>query len=203
MRADGEAGAASGAALIGQERLQAAAVLGAGGKPGSGIAWVVLQAMADLDAQAHGAPGSGEYELILIDVDGSAFRRLREYLRGQLLKSAEKRISDLRRWAEDRADLIENGEIIGAYVDGALAMTRCGTEAAEAAGAKVVFDAVCEEGELKRRRYAGLKARCSPDTVFLANTSAIPVSLLAEGVGLDGRFLGCFHRYGPSDWCKG
>ena len=68
-------------------------VLGAGGKMGSGIAWVLLRAMADLDAQAHGTPGSGRYELVLIDGDRTAFPRLREYLRGQLRKGAEKNIS--------------------------------------------------------------------------------------------------------------
>jgi len=106
-----------------RERLKSAAVLGAGGKMGSGIAWVVLKAMADLDAQSHGTPGSGACELVLVDADRSALPRLREYLGDQLRKSAEKNISQLRMWAKDRADLIENGETIEAYVDGALAMT--------------------------------------------------------------------------------
>ena len=179
-----------------RERLKAAAVLGAGGKMGSGIAWVVLKAMADLDAQARGVPGSGDYELVLIDADRAAFPRLRAYLRGQLLKHAEKHIPELRAWAKDRADLIENGEIIAAYVEGALGMTRCGTGAAEAAGAKLVFEAVFEDLDLKRRLYAGLKARCAPDALFLTNTSSIPISLLDESAGLDGRILG-FHFYNP------
>src|SRR3954469_18973646 len=84
-----------------RERLKTAAVLGAGGKMGSGIAWVVLKAMADLDAQSHGAPGSGAYELVLVDADRSALPRLREYLGDQLRKSAEKNISQLRMWAKD------------------------------------------------------------------------------------------------------
>jgi len=163
-----------------RERLKCVAVLGAGGKMGSGIAWVALKAMADLDALSHGAPGSGEYELILVDADRTAFKRLREYLRAQLLKSAEKNISELRAWAKDRADLIENGEIIEAYVNGALATTRCGTEAAEAAAARVVFEAVFEDPALKRDLYAGLKSRCSPDAFFFTNTSSIPISQLDD-----------------------
>jgi 3-hydroxyacyl-CoA dehydrogenase len=179
-----------------QEAIKASAVLGAGGKMGSGIAWVVLQAMADLDAQAHGAPGSGRYELVLIDGDRSAFPRLREYLSGQLRKSAEKNVSGLRQWAKDRPELVENGEIIEAYVDGALSMARFGTEAAEASGSKLVFEAVYEDLELKRGLYAALKARCPRDAVFLTNTSSIPISLLDESAGLDGRILG-FHFYNP------
>jgi 3-hydroxyacyl-CoA dehydrogenase len=194
MRAEGET--ATGPALDWREALKAAAVLGAGGKMGSGIAWVVLKAMADADAQAHGVPGSGRYELVLIDGDRTAFPRLREYLRGQLRKSAEKNISVLRQWAKDRADLIENGEIIDAYVEGALAMARFGAEAAEAAGGKLVFEAVYEDLVLKRNLYAALKARCAPDTIFLTNTSSIPISLLDESVGLNGRILG-FHFYNP------
>jgi 3-hydroxyacyl-CoA dehydrogenase len=179
-----------------REALQATAVLGAGGKMGSGIAWVVLKAMAESDARSHGIPGSGRYELVLIDPDRSAFPRLREYLRGQLRKSAEKDISALREWAKDRANLVENGEIIDAYVEGALAMARFGTEAAEAAGSKLVFEAVSEDLGLKRDLYATLKARCAPDAVFLTNTSSIPISLLDESAGLLGRILG-FHFYNP------
>ena len=179
-----------------RERLKATAVLGAGGKMGSGIAWVALKAMADADAKEHGVPGSGSYELALIDADRGAFRRLREYLRGQLLKSAEKNISELRAWAKDRVDLIENGEIIGAYVDGALSLIRSGTDAGEAAGARLVFEAVFEDLDLKRSLYAVLKARCAPDAVFLTNTSSIPISILDQSAGLDGRILG-FHFYNP------
>ncbi|MBW8887609.1 MAG: 3-hydroxyacyl-CoA dehydrogenase family protein [Fibrobacteres bacterium] len=179
-----------------RERLKSVAVIGAGGKMGSGIAWVALKAMADLDALSHGSPGSGEYELVLIDADRKAFGRLREYLRGQLLKNAEKNISELRAWAKDRAELIENGEIIEAYVDGALAMARWGTEVAEAASARIVFEAVFEDAALKRELYAGLKSRCSPETIFLTNTSSIPISQLDESAGLDGRLLG-FHFYNP------
>lgn len=179
-----------------REAIKASAVLGAGGKMGSGIAWVVLKAMADLDAQAHGTPGSGRYDLALIDGDRSAFPRLREYLGGQLRKNAEKNISSLRDWAKDRPDLIENGEIIDAYVDGALSIARFGTEAAEAASSKLVFEAVYEDLVLKRTLYGVLKARCAPDAVFLTNTSSIPISLLDESAGLTGRILG-FHFYNP------
>ena len=91
-----------------EERLRAVAVLGAGGKMGSGIAWVALKAMAELDARENGVPGSGRFDLALIDANPTAFRRLRSYLESQLRKTAEKGIGDLRAWAKDRADLIEN-----------------------------------------------------------------------------------------------
>lgn len=177
-------------------RMRSVAVLGAGGKMGSGIAWVVLKAMAGLDAGENGVPGSGRYDLALIDADPAAFRRLKAYLRSQLLKEAEKTIGDLRRWARDRADLIENGEIIEAYVDGAMAMVRCESDAAAAKGAKLVFEAVFEELALKRELYGRLKTLCAEDAAFLTNTSSIPISILDRSADLGGRILG-FHFYNP------
>src|SRR3954469_14210669 len=111
-----------------EDRLASVAVIGAAGKMGCGIAWVVLQAMAAMDAKRNGVPGSGEFDLVLIDRGREGFARLRDYLQGQLLKYAEKRIGNLRVWAADRRDLIENGEIIDAYVRGAMSLVRCATE---------------------------------------------------------------------------
>ncbi|MDB5047136.1 MAG: putative 3-hydroxyacyl-CoA dehydrogenase [Fibrobacteres bacterium] len=189
-------GAAEGGDALMKERLRSVAVLGAGGKMGSGIAWVALKAMAEQDARENGVPGSGKFALALIDADPAAFPRLRAYLKSQLLKTAEKAIGDLRTWAKDRADLIENADIIDAYVDGAMSLARCETDAAGAKSAKLVFEAVFEDLGLKKELYARLKSLCAPDTVFLTNTSSIPISILDQSAGLDGRLLG-FHFYNP------
>jgi 3-hydroxyacyl-CoA dehydrogenase len=179
-----------------EDRLRAVAVLGAGGKMGSGIAWVALKAMAELDARENGAPGSGRFDLALIDANPAAFRILKAYLRSQLLKTAEKSIGELRAWAKDRADLIENAEIIDAYVDGALSMVRCEGDVSAAKPAKLVFEAVFEDLALKKELYARLKGLCAGDAYFLTNTSSIPISILDRAAGLDGRILG-FHFYNP------
>src|SRR4051812_22949601 len=73
-------GATEGEAAGMKERLRSVAVLGAGGKMGSGIAWVALKAMAELDAKENGVPGSGRFALVLIDAEPAAFPRLRAYL---------------------------------------------------------------------------------------------------------------------------
>ncbi len=178
------------------ERLRSTVVLGAAGKMGSGIAWVLLQAMAALDARKHGTPGSGEYALTLIDANRDGFRRLREYLRGQLVKAAEKRISELREWARERLDLVENGEIIAAYVEGALSMLRFDAEVPAAKGARMVFEAVFEHLEVKRDLYRRLKVICAPDACYFSNTSSIPISLLDRHADLGGRIIG-YHFYNP------
>jgi 3-hydroxyacyl-CoA dehydrogenase len=178
------------------ERMRSVAVLGAGGKMGSGIAWVALKSMAELDAKENGVPGSGRFDLVLIDSNPAGFKKLKDYLRSQLLKAAEKGIGDLRLWAKDRADLIENGEIIDAYVDGAMSMVRCEGDAGGAKGAKLVFEAVFEDLALKKELYARLKSQCAEDAYFLTNTSSIPISILDQSAGLGGRILG-FHFYNP------
>lgn len=179
-----------------EERLRAVAVFGAAGKMGSGIAWVLFQAMAALDAGKHGTPGSGEFELTLIDSNRDGFRRLREYLKSQLLKAAEKRISDLRAYARGRKDLVENGEIIAAYVEGALSMLRFDTEAASARRSRLVFEAVFEHLEVKRDLYRRLKDLCAPDTWYFTNTSSIPIGMLDRSADLGGRIIG-YHFYNP------
>lgn len=179
-----------------EERLRRVAVLGAGGKMGSGIAWVVLQIMARLDAKSSGVPGSGSFELVLIDSNPEGFKRLRAYLRSQLQKSAEKSIGELRGWARERVELIENGEIIAAYVDGAMSMLRCETELMGAKDAGLVFEAVFEDLKLKTDLYARLKALGRADAYYLTNTSSIPISILDKSAGLEGRILG-FHFYNP------
>ena len=179
-----------------EERLRSVAVIGAAGKMGSGIAWVLFQAMAALDAGKHGTPGSGEFELTLIDSNREGFRRLRDYLKAQLLKAAEKRISDLRAFARGRKDLVENGEIIAAYVDGALSMLRFDTEVASARRARMVFEAVFEHLEVKRDLYRRLREICPPDTFYFTNTSSIPIGLLDKSADLGGRIIG-YHFYNP------
>lgn len=176
--------------------LRASAVIGAGGKMGTGIAWVALKAMADLDARENGMPGSGRSELVLIDSNPASFRRLREYLREQLVKAAERDIAKLRNRARNRADLIENGEIIAAYADGAMSMVRCETGLEGARTAGLVFEAVFEDLEIKKTLYGRLKALCRPEAFFLTNTSSIPISILDKSAGLEGRILG-FHFYNP------
>jgi 3-hydroxyacyl-CoA dehydrogenase len=179
-----------------EDGLLSTAVLGAGGKMGSGIAWVVLNAMARLDARAGGVPGSGRFELVLIDSNRDAFARLRTYLRSQLVKTAEKSIGELREWAHDRSDLIENGEIIAAYVEGAMSLIRFDTEPMGAKNAGLVFEAVFENLKLKTELYASLKAHGRKDAYYLTNTSSIPISVLDKSAGLEGRILG-FHFYNP------
>ena len=94
------------------ERLENVAVLGAAGKMGSGI--VLLVAMEMADQALKPANRSRRYVLHAVDVSHQALAGLQKYLREQVLKAAEKRIVALRGVYADRADLVENGDIVRA-----------------------------------------------------------------------------------------
>ena len=134
------------------ERLEKVAVLGAAGKMGSGIVLLVAMEMADIGLR----PGNRSRRPILhaIDVSDEALGGLMKYLRGQALKAAEKKIVALRTVYADRADLVENGDIVHQYVTDVLDVVRPTTVLETAAEANVVFEAASEDLPLKLKLLA-------------------------------------------------
>jgi len=175
-------------------RLQNVAVLGAGGKMGSGISLLLAVEMTrrKLSPQGKGLP----FRLNLIDTSEAALDGLQGYLRSQALKVAEKSIVELRGFYADRPDLVENGEIIQAFLEELAGLVRLSTSLEAARGAHLVFEAIIEDEAIKRRVYSSLRELCSPETFFLSNTSSIPIHLIDETAGLEGRYIG-FHFYNP------
>jgi len=167
-------------------------VIGAAGKMGSGISALVTQEMLNLKLKNP----QKSFRLYLIDVNEDGLDGLQKYLKSQLVKNAEKTIVALRKTYESRADLVENCEIIDAYVNDGLAMLRCGTEFALAKSSKIVFEAVFENEELKIKILKQLKDICSKEALFFTNTSSIPVGFLAKEAGLENRIIG-YHFYNP------
>src|SRR5512139_1566602 len=96
------------------ERLEKVAVLGAAGKMGSGIVLLVSMEMADLGLKPENR--SRSFVLHAVDVSDPALSGLVRYLREQVRKSAEKRIVALRKAYADRADLVENRDVVEQYV---------------------------------------------------------------------------------------
>lgn len=58
------------------------------------------------------------------------------------------------------------------------------------AGADVVIENVTENWEIKRAVYAELDAACAPETVFVVNTSAIPITKVAGVTGRPSQVVG-------------
>jgi len=173
-------------------RLENVAVLGAAGKMGSGIALLLAQEMARLKL----AKGCEQcYVLHLVDVDETALTGLLSYLRAQLTKLGEKSIVALRDGYADRADLVENGEIINAFVENGLSVCRPTTSLDAIAGSTLVFEAIIEDKKIKLEVLKKVDALC-PDAYYLTNTSSIPIGTVDKGVPLNGRIIG-YHFYNP------
>jgi 3-hydroxyacyl-CoA dehydrogenase len=176
------------------ERLEKVAVLGAAGKMGSGIVLLVGMEMADLSLRAEHR--SRSFVLHAVDVSDQALAGLVRYVRDQVRKSAEKRIVLLRRMYAERADLVENRDIVEQYVADVLGIVRPTTTLEAAAGARIIFEAAPEDVDLKLR-LLGPTASDRPDGPWVfTNTSSIPIEEIDARARLGGRAMG-FHFYNP------
>jgi 3-hydroxyacyl-CoA dehydrogenase len=173
------------------DAIQNVAVLGAAGKMGNGIALLVLQEMAILNARE-----SGLYSLKLIDSNERAHDGLRKYLRIQIIKFAEKNIIALREFYKKNAELVSNEEIIRNFVESSLDFVSFRTDIEGARDAKLVFEAIIEDINVKIDVYKKLKTIVDKKAYFFTNTSSIPISLLNEKADLQNRIIG-FHFYNP------
>jgi 3-hydroxyacyl-CoA dehydrogenase len=176
------------------ERYRNTGVLGAAGKMGSGIALLLAQEMGLRRLRPEGK--GQRYRLTLMDVNDEALVGLNRYLRAQLLRYAEKNTVSIRRLYADRTDLVENTEVIQAFIDETLDLARFTTDLTALSGCTMICEAIAEKIDLKVKIYSQLKAQCGPETWFFTNTSSIPIRLLDDRAGLGGRIVG-FHFYNP------
>jgi len=174
------------------DRLENVSVIGAAGKMGSGIAALIAQEMLRLKFENP----ERIYRLNLIDVSEKGLDGLRDYLKSQFLRTAEKTIVSLRDRYKDRADLVENAEIVDAYVNDGMKLLNFGTDLTLAKNSHLIFEAIIEDEKIKIKTYKSLKKLVSKETFFLTNTSSIPIGYIDEKSGLDGRLIG-YHFYNP------
>jgi len=173
-------------------RLRQVAVVGAAGKMGSGIALLLARELA---WRALEQPAES-FILNLVDLDDAALQNLVRYLRAQAVKEAEKQINRLRALFQDRADLVDNQDMVQEFGFELLLRLRTGRTLALARDAALVFEAAFEDEALKTSLFRELAGQCRPDAWFFSNTSSIPVQGLAQACGLQGRLVG-FHFYNP------
>ncbi|MBN2056785.1 3-hydroxyacyl-CoA dehydrogenase family protein [bacterium] len=175
------------------ERLREVAVIGAGGKMGSGIAVLLAAEMGRrMLLDKEGPP----FKLVLVDLNESALRGLRSYLIDQLRRVAEKSMVSLRSLYEDRADLVENGEILQQHLDDVMGMIRFSRDLSSVMDCRMVFEAIIEDEAIKIGILTRMRELCADTTFFFTNTSSVPIHRLDDGAGLDGRIIG-FHFYNP------
>lgn len=174
-------------------RLERVAVLGAAGKMGSGIVLLLAAEMAKQKIRPENKHRN--YVLHAIDVSDDALCGLLSYLKPQLTKVAEKSIVSLREAYGEHERLVENYDVIEAFVGEAMSVVRPSSKLESAAGSRLIFEAIIENKKIKIDVFSKLDAIC-PDAYYLTNTSSIPISTLDKGVGLKGRIVG-YHFYNP------
>ena len=177
-----------------EERLQHVSVLGAAGKMGSGILLLTAVEMADISLKPEnkGKP----FVLNAIDVSDEALSGVMKYLKAQVLKLAEKKVVGLRQVYADRADLIDNDEIINQYIFDVISLVRTTTRLESAYDSFMVFEAIKEDPELKISIFSKISTNNPHQPWFFTNTSSIPITKLDAGAALNGRIIG-FHFYNP------
>lgn len=177
-----------------EERLQNVTVLGAAGKMGSGILLLTALEMADLMLKPE---NKGKvFVLNAMDLSDEGLAGLVKYMRAQVLKIAEKKTVALRKVYADRADLVENSEIIEQYIVDVLSIVRPTTRLEAAYESSLVFEAVNENKDLKVKIFKEIDANNDHKPWFFTNTSSVPINILDREAGLGGRVLG-FHFYNP------
>ena len=177
-----------------EERLQNVAVLGAAGKMGSGILLLTAIEMADLSLMPENKDKT--FALYAIDVSTKALADLMVYIKGQLVKAAEKKTIQLRKVYENRTDLVENYEIIDQYVFDVLNVIRPVTRIEVAYDCSLIFEAIKEDPALKVKIFSQIEKNNPNKPWFYTNTSSIPISQLDKDACLEGRILGV-HFYNP------
>jgi len=177
-----------------EDRLQNVSVLGAAGKMGSGILLLTALEMADLSLKTEDKGKA--FVLNAIDISDEALSGLMKYLKNQVLKMAEKKTIQLRKFYADRKDLIENYDIIDQYVFDVMRIIRTSTRLEVAFDSKMIFEAIKEDPEMKINIFSKINANNQNKPWFFTNTSSIPISNLDEGAKLGGRIIG-FHFYNP------
>jgi 3-hydroxyacyl-CoA dehydrogenase len=176
------------------ERLENVTVLGAAGKMGSGILLLTAVEMADLKLKPENK--DRQFVLNAVDVSHEALGGVVQFIKAQAQRVAEKKTVLLRKMYADRADLIENKEIIDQYVFDVLSIVRPTTVLESAYESSLIFEAIIENPDLKVKLLSRINSNSRKQPWFFTNTSSIPIHELNEKAGLDGRIIG-FHFYNP------
>lgn len=176
------------------ERLKHVSVLGAAGKMGSGILLLTAVEMADISLKPENKGKT--FVLNAIDLSDDGLAGLMDYLRVQVQKIAEKKAVMLRQLYADRADLIENFDIIEQYINDVLRIVRPTTAMETSYRSNLVFEAVSENKDLKVKILKQIDTNNPNQPWFFTNTSSVPIHIIEDEAGLKGRVLG-FHFYNP------
>ncbi|OFX41692.1 MAG: hypothetical protein A2X08_17335 [Bacteroidetes bacterium GWA2_32_17] len=176
------------------EKFENVSVLGAAGKMGSGILMLTAFEMADLSLKPENKGKT--FTLHAIDVSQEALSGLLKNIKSQVLKNAEKNIVQLRKVYANRADLIENIDVINQYIGDVLKLIVPHTHIEASYKSTLIFEAIKEDPDLKVKVFKKINEINTLKPWFFTNTSSIPISYIDKEAKLEGRILGV-HFYNP------
>lgn len=176
------------------ERFQHISVLGAAGKMGSGI--LLLNVLHNAKMKTLPEFRDKTFVIHAIDQSFERLNGLNDYLKTQVLKWAEKNIVWLRKIYSDQPHLIDNEDIINAFVFDALSMVKPSINIESAYQSSLIFEAIIEDVTIKSKILEQIKTNNPNDPWFLTNTSSIPIHVLNKKANLKGNIIGC-HFYNP------
>jgi 3-hydroxyacyl-CoA dehydrogenase len=177
-----------------EEKLENVTVMGAAGKMGSGILYLTATEMTR--QKFNPSNKDREFVLYALDTSHKSLAGLMSYIREQAWKFAEKNIVFLRKVYQDRADLIDNEQIIRQYAQDLLGIIRPVTRIESAFDSYIIFEAISENPDLKVELLSTINKNNRNKPWFFTNTSAIPISWLDQQAALNGRIMGV-HFYNP------
>jgi len=93
---------------------------------------------------------------------------------------------------------VERGKTTQEQGDALLARITPTADAADAADADLVIEAVFEDPAVKAQVFAEIEPHVAPDALLGSNTSTLPITKLAEGVSRPADFIG-LHFFSPVD----
>jgi 3-hydroxyacyl-CoA dehydrogenase/enoyl-CoA hydratase/3-hydroxybutyryl-CoA epimerase len=96
------------------------------------------------------------------------------------------------------AKAVERGRSTQEQADALLARIKPTDDAADAAGAELVIEAVFEDPKVKHAVFAEVEPQLMPDALLASNTSTLPITGLAEAVSRPEDFIG-LHFFSPVD----
>ncbi|AIY01359.1 3-hydroxyacyl-CoA dehydrogenase [Arthrobacter sp. PAMC 25486] len=159
--------------------------ISAGGSRPAGFEKYTAKKVAVLGAGMMGAGiayvcARGGMDVVLKDVSLEAAERGKSY---------SKTITD---------KAVARGQSTQEAADALLAKITPTADAAAAAGADLVIEAVFENVEVKQKAFQEIQDLLGPDAVLGSNTSTLPITTLAEGVRRQENFIG-LHFFSPVD----
>src|SRR3712207_1926969 len=119
-------------------------------------------------------------EVVLKDVDQAAAERGKGYSEKLVAKG------------------VERGKTTQEKGDALLSLITPTTDAADAAGADLVIEAVFEDPKVKAQVFAEIEPHLADGALLGSNTSTLPITSLAEGVSRPADFIG-LHFFSPVD----